>query len=34
MGAGWFFKLKMNDPGELDGLMDESAYAAFVKDMD
>ena len=34
MGTGWFFKLKMNDPGELDGLMNESAYAAFVKDMD
>jgi glycine cleavage system H protein len=34
MGAGWFFKLKMNDPGELDGFMDESAYAAFIKDMD
>jgi glycine cleavage system H protein len=34
MGTGWFFKLKMNDLGELDGFMDESAYAAFVKDMD
>ncbi|MDP3745196.1 MAG: glycine cleavage system protein GcvH [Methylotenera sp.] len=34
MGTGWFFKLKMNDPGELDGLMDEPAYAAFIKDMD
>lgn len=34
MGAGWFFKLKMNDPGELDSFMDESAYAAFIKDMD
>lgn len=34
MGTGWFFKLKMNDPGELDSFMDESAYAAFVKDMD
>lgn len=34
MGTGWFFKLKMNDPGELDGFMDESAYAAFIKDMD
>ena len=34
MGTGWFFKLKMNDPGELDGFMDESAYVAFVKDMD
>ena len=34
MGTGWFFKLKMNDSGELDGLMDEPAYAAFIKDMD
>lgn len=34
MGTGWFFKLKMNDPGELDSFMDESAYAAFIKDMD
>jgi glycine cleavage system H protein len=34
MGTGWFFKLKMNDLGELDVFMDESAYAAFVKDMD
>jgi glycine cleavage system H protein len=34
MGTGWFFKLKMNDLGELDGFMDESAYAAFIKDMD
>ena len=29
-GAGWFFKLKLNDPGELDGLMDEAAYREFV----
>jgi len=34
MGTGWFFKLKMNDPGELNGFLDESAYAAFIKDMD
>lgn len=34
MGTGWFFKLKMNDPGELDGFMDESVYSAFIKDMD
>ncbi|MDP3743880.1 MAG: glycine cleavage system protein GcvH [Methylotenera sp.] len=33
-GTGWFFKLKMSDPGELNGFMDESAYAAFIKDMD
>jgi glycine cleavage system H protein len=34
MGTGWFIKLKMNDPGELDGLMDETAYTAFLKDME
>ena len=25
-GEGWFFKLKLSDPSELDGLMDEGAY--------
>ncbi len=29
-GAGWFFKLTLADVGELDGLMDEAAYKAFV----
>ena len=29
-GDGWFFKLTLSDPDELKGLMDESAYAAFV----
>jgi glycine cleavage system H protein len=29
-GAGWFFKLKLSDTGELDGLMDEAAYRDFV----
>ena len=29
-GDGWFFKMTLSDTGELDGLMDESAYAAFV----
>jgi glycine cleavage system H protein len=29
-GAGWFFKLTLEDTGELDGLMDASAYQAFV----
>ncbi|BBE72228.1 glycine cleavage system protein GcvH [Oharaeibacter diazotrophicus] len=28
--AGWFFKLKLADAGELDALMDEAAYRAFV----
>jgi len=27
---GWFFKLTLTDAEELEGLMDESAYEAFV----
>lgn len=30
-GDGWFFKLKLDDPSELDGLMDEGAYREWVK---
>ena len=30
-GEGWFFKLKLADQGELDGLMDEAAYRDWVK---
>ncbi len=29
-GEGWFFKLTIADKSELDGLMDEAAYKAFV----
>ena len=29
-GAGWFFKLTLSDPSELDGLMDAAAYQALV----
>lgn len=29
-GAGWFFKIKLSDPGELKGLMNEAAYKAHV----
>ncbi|MFM7027545.1 MAG: glycine cleavage system protein GcvH [Chakrabartia sp.] len=29
-GAGWFFRLTLDTPGELDGLMDAAAYAGFV----
>ena len=29
--AGWFFKLTLSDPAELDSLMDEAAYATFVE---
>jgi glycine cleavage system H protein len=30
-GQGWFFKLKLGDPSELEGLMDESAYREWVQ---
>lgn len=33
-GAGWFFKLKLSRPDELDGLMDEAAYKAYVDSLD
>ena len=29
-GEGWFYKLTLSDPDELDELMDETAYEAFV----
>jgi glycine cleavage system H protein len=31
MGKGWFFKIKLSNKSELDGLMDEAAYNIFVK---
>lgn len=34
MDDGWFFKLSLADAGELDELMDEEAYAAFVADLE
>jgi glycine cleavage system H protein len=30
MGEGWFIKIRLGDPKELDALMDEAAYQAFV----
>ena len=30
-GEGWFFKLKLSNPGDLDGLMDEAAYREWVQ---
>lgn len=30
-GEGWFFKLKLENPGELDGLMDEHSYREWIK---
>jgi glycine cleavage system H protein len=29
-GEGWFLKLRIADPHQLDALMDEAAYAAFI----
>ena len=29
-GEGWFFKLKLANPSDADGLMDEDAYNAMV----
>ena len=30
LGAGWFFKVKLSDPSQLDTLMDETAYSSFA----
>ena len=30
-GAGWFCRIEMSDPAELEVLMDETAYKAFVE---
>lgn len=30
LGAGWFFKVKLSNPAELDGLMDETSYSSFA----
>ena len=30
LGKGWFAKIKLADKAELDGLMDEAAYKAYV----
>ena len=29
LGAGWFFKVKLAKPAELDALMDETSYTSF-----
>lgn len=33
-GEGWFFKLRLADPKELDSLMDEAAYKRFVAEQE
>ena len=32
-GEGWFLKLRVSDPGELEGLMDEAAYARHLQEI-
>ncbi|MDD7911281.1 MULTISPECIES: glycine cleavage system protein GcvH [Pseudovibrio] len=29
--SAWFFKIKLSDKGQLEGLMDEAAYKAYVE---
>jgi glycine cleavage system H protein len=31
LGAGWFFKVKLSNPSELDALMDKTAYDDLLK---
>ena len=33
MGDGWFVKLRLSDPSELEKLMDENAYNEFVENL-
>jgi glycine cleavage system H protein len=30
LGKGWFIKMKLSDPAQLDALMDEAAYTAHI----
>ena len=30
LNAGWFFKVKLSDPSQLDALLDEAAYSPFA----
>jgi len=32
-GDGWFVRLRITEPDELDGMMDQAAYAALVADL-
>ncbi len=33
MGNGWFIKLRLAEPAQLDGLMDEAAYRKFIAEL-
>ena len=33
MKEGWILKLRLSDPGQLDTLMDEDAYASYIAEL-
>ncbi len=33
LGEGWFLKLRLDDPAQLDALMDEDGYKRFVESL-
>ena len=33
-GAGWFIRIRLDDPSELEGLMDEEAYKDFLAELE
>jgi glycine cleavage system H protein len=33
LGKGWFFKVKIANPSELEGLLDEAAYKALIESL-
>jgi glycine cleavage system H protein len=34
LGSGWFLTIKLSNPAELDGLMDDAAYQEFLKTLE
>lgn len=34
LGGGWFFKMKVQNVDEINALMDEAAYTAYIADLD
>ena len=34
LGQGWLFRIRLADAAELEQLMDETAYAAYLKTLD
>ncbi len=34
MGEGWFFQIRLADAADLDGMMDEAAYKAYVEGLE